>query len=522
MIFMTDDRYLISTSRDASIAIWKVNDDDEDESPVYGQSTIWSEEILLPAEELKEKMCSISKLKSRVEELSQKNEYTLQLEDNDFNEKIKEIGENYSQEIENLKLKNEIIEEEIVKEKSRHDKKMSEIINGHCTQIESLCSTNEEKLMVEYAKQKELEDKLTELEKEQKQEIQQLELTQVSFETRLTDEYEKKAEGLEMKIYECEENLSTLQKECDKIEKLIEDDAEKEAISTKVEYEKLLYVERCAFSRIKSERSTLRKKLLAFPKQLKENEDECWKLKMELEKLKLIKSNLEDDIVILKKGVKLQSQGLTDEDKRFCEQKLMHEDVTKLRCKLEWEKIIELRQLVEERETEINKTMKQMAGMRNQLETFTSQFFITDYNTAEMKLKLAATFKKLDDVRRKRQQKTKLWLRFCSDLNDLVSFRMQDPQQLKNRIKSLYEKYVVKNVDKPLSLDPNTLIQRGRQRNHFEYTILKLKYTLKCTAKKSNQNNQHLINKRNNLAAEMQSKREENSHRLLSKMEREK
>ncbi|XP_014783108.1 cilia- and flagella-associated protein 57 [Octopus bimaculoides] len=521
MIFTTDDRYLISTSRDFSIAIWKV-DDTENQSTEFGHSTIWSEDILMPVNELEEKMCSISKLKSRVEELSKKNEYKLHLRDKYFNDKVKEVSENYNQVIENLKNKNKILEGEKVREKSSYDEKMTETINDHCTKIKSLECTTNKKLMIECEKIKYLEEKLIQLENEHEQEIEKLDLMQESLETQLADKYEKKTEYLEKKIYECDEKLLTLRKECEKSEKLSEEDAEMESLSTKVKYEKLLYVERSTYSKRKFERNVLRKKLFAFPNQLKENEDECWKLKMELERLKIVKNNLEENIEILREEVKLQCQGLTKEDKRFCELKLMNQSVTKLKCKLEWEKIIELRQLVDERETEINKTKKQMAGMRNQLENFTTQFFVMDYNTAEMKMKLGATFKELDDVRRKLKQKTDLWDRFCSDLNNLMSFKIQDPHQLKNCIKTLYEKYVVKNVDKIASSDPNLQIEWGRQRNHFEYAILKLKYTLNSTTKRINQKNQHLNSKRNNLAAELQLRRQENSRRLLSKMEREK
>ncbi len=51
---------------------------------------------------------TMSELKTRVDELKMENEYQLRLKDMNYGEKIKELTDNFLQEIESLKTKNEV------------------------------------------------------------------------------------------------------------------------------------------------------------------------------------------------------------------------------------------------------------------------------------------------------------------------------------------------------------------------------------------------------------------------------
>ncbi len=50
----------------------------------------------------------MSELKTRVDELKMENEYQLRLKDMNYGEKIKELTDNFLQEIDALKAKNEV------------------------------------------------------------------------------------------------------------------------------------------------------------------------------------------------------------------------------------------------------------------------------------------------------------------------------------------------------------------------------------------------------------------------------
>ena len=70
------------------------------------------EEILVTKSDLEEQNTKMQELKSKVEELKLHNEYQLRLRDMDYNEKIKEVTEKFTQELEQDKNKYELLREE--------------------------------------------------------------------------------------------------------------------------------------------------------------------------------------------------------------------------------------------------------------------------------------------------------------------------------------------------------------------------------------------------------------------------
>ncbi|XP_052831980.1 cilia- and flagella-associated protein 57-like [Octopus bimaculoides] len=517
MTFTTDDRYLISTSKDASIAIWKVNVA-ESRTLKRDRSTIWSEEILIPRFDLEEKNGWLAELKSRVEELNMENEYQMHLKDMSYNDKIREMTETFIQEMENLKTKNQALQNDKSKQESRHDEIMTEIMEKHCRELQFIESANDKKLLEEYEKFKDLHNRLLKLQEEHDQQVQELEEKQELLQDQLTAHYEGKLQEVEKKLEQRQEDIMLQQKEYEEMKKQIEEDADMEIVFTKTDYEQQLYHERYSNSKIKDENSILKKKLLAFPKELKESKEECKKYKLEIKRLNIIIGNLEKDIQSLKKELQNQDHGLQDEEKRFYDLKLKNHEIEKLKCELEYNKIIELRQQIEQRETEISNMKEQIKAMQSELENFTQQFIIMDHTTAETKQKLAATSLELSKERMALHRKTALLDRFCADLIDCTSF-IQDPMRLKSSIKALYTKYIERNVDKIVTTDPNIQVEWGRQRNHFEYSIHKLKHQLNRTVKNASLENEVLVNKCNKMGEVLQLEREKN-RRLLSIMER--
>lgn len=86
---------------------------------------IWEPmQILITKSDLEEKTVLMSELQRSLEELKLEHEYQLRLKDMNFNEKLKEITDKYSQEIEALKISTSVARTEKDKEDIKHQEEL--------------------------------------------------------------------------------------------------------------------------------------------------------------------------------------------------------------------------------------------------------------------------------------------------------------------------------------------------------------------------------------------------------------
>ncbi|XP_052831965.1 cilia- and flagella-associated protein 57-like [Octopus bimaculoides] len=510
MIFTTDDRYLISTSRDASIAIWKVNNA-EDENLKSDQGTVYPNEILIPKSDVEKRNCLISKLKIHIEELENEMEYKMRLKTMNYN-KINEISEN-NQKIEILKVKNEILEKDKSKQEAECIEEISHINENHSQELQLIESVTDKKLLEEDENCKNLENMLIVVQEKNKQEIKELEEKQEILFDQLIEEYEKKLVDLEKKMEQCTENILLQQKECEEMQKRIEVDAEMELVSRKTNFEQLLFQERDFTSELKHENSVLKKKVLKFSTKLKASDEECNNYKLGIERLKIIINRKEDWIKHLGEVLHIREEKPRGEGKHFYDLVQKNMETMKLKTDLDFKHIIELRQCLQEREDEINTMRVEMKIMQRQQEKLTNQLTNRDCSTKETKQKLVATSRELDRVRTRLDRKSALLYTFYSDLVDCISF-IDDHQKLKGSIKALYEKYNQKNIKKIIASYKNRNVsihkKWNRQRYNFEYMVHKLKIITKDTVEKVTLQNCVLTTRSNIIREKLSLVREKN------------
>ena len=125
-----DDQYLFSSSEDGTLYIFRISDKDGRNSKRDTEIT-YAEEILVTKSDLEEKNTVMAELKTRVDELKLENEYQLRLKDMNYNEKIKELTEKFTQEIEALKITRSVLKSDKEKEEVRHEEEMAEMRDKH-------------------------------------------------------------------------------------------------------------------------------------------------------------------------------------------------------------------------------------------------------------------------------------------------------------------------------------------------------------------------------------------------------
>ncbi|KAI8809706.1 WD40-repeat-containing domain protein [Cladochytrium replicatum] len=105
----SDDGFLFSGSEDGCLLIFKIS---AREDRKRERSQVFADEILITRSDLEEKTVVMTELKRTLEELKLEHEYQLRLKDMNYNEKIKEITEKCSQEIEALKISTSVLRSE--------------------------------------------------------------------------------------------------------------------------------------------------------------------------------------------------------------------------------------------------------------------------------------------------------------------------------------------------------------------------------------------------------------------------
>jgi hypothetical protein len=109
---------------------------DKDEHTLKREkASVFSDEILITKSDLEEKTVLMAELQRSLEELKLEHEYQLRLKDMNFNEKLKDITDKYSQEIEALKISTSVLRTEKDKEDIKHQE---EIRNLKSKQVQEI------------------------------------------------------------------------------------------------------------------------------------------------------------------------------------------------------------------------------------------------------------------------------------------------------------------------------------------------------------------------------------------------
>ena len=111
-----DDNLLFCVSEDSCLFVFDVRDKDGRATSNFNKrekdSIIFSEEVLVTKSDLEDKKQRMSELETQVNELTMQIEYQLRLKELNLKERIKEITEKYTHELESDKTKFELLLQE--------------------------------------------------------------------------------------------------------------------------------------------------------------------------------------------------------------------------------------------------------------------------------------------------------------------------------------------------------------------------------------------------------------------------
>ncbi|XP_055474475.1 cilia- and flagella-associated protein 57 [Psammomys obesus] len=468
-----DDQFLLTVADDGCLFTWKVFD--KDGRGIKREREVgFAEEVLVTKTDMEEKAQVMLELKTRVEELKMENEYQLRLKDMNYSEKIKELTDKFTQEMESLKTKNQVLKTEKEKQDSIHRERMDELLERQSRELQDLECCNNQKLLLEYEKYQELQLKSQRMQEEYEKQLRDNDETKSQALEELTEFYEAKLQEKTTLLEEAQEDVRQQLREFEETKKQIEEDEDREIQDIKTKYERKLRDEKESNLRLKGETGIMRKKFSSLQKEIEERTNDIELLKAEQMKLQGVIKSLEKDIQGLKREIQERDETIQDKEKRIYDLKKKNQELEKFKFVLDY-KIKELKKQIEPREDEIKVMKEQIQEMEAELERFHKQNTQLELNITELLQKLRAT----DQEMRKEQQKERdlevLVRRFKTDLHNCVAY-IQEPRLLKEKVRGLFEKYV-QRADMVEIAGLNTDLQQeyARQREHLERNLATLK-----------------------------------------------
>ncbi|XP_044533122.1 cilia- and flagella-associated protein 57 [Gracilinanus agilis] len=468
-----DDQYLLTCAEDGCLITWKVYD--KDGRGVKREREVgFAEEVLVTKTDMEEKAQIMLELKTRVEELKMENEYQLRLKDMNYTEKIKELTEKFVQEMESLKTKNQVLKTEREKQEVTHSNYIDDLMEKQGRELQDIECCNNQKLLLEYEKYQELQLKSQRMQEEYEKQLRDNEETKSQALEELTEYYEAKLHEKTSLLEEAQDDARQQLREFEETKKQIEEDEDREIQDIKTKYEKKLRDEKEANLRLKGETGIMRKKFSSLQKEIEERSTDIEALKVEQLKLQGVIKSLEKDIQGLKREIQERDETIQDKERRIYDLKKKNQELEKFKFVLDY-KIKELKKQIEPRENEIKAMKEQIQEMEAELERFHKQNTQLELNITELWQKLRATDQEMRRERQKERDMEALVKRFKIDLHNCVGF-IQEPRQLKDKIRNLFEKYVQQaDMVEIVGVDTDLQQEYIRQREHLERNLATLK-----------------------------------------------
>ncbi|XP_040890430.1 cilia- and flagella-associated protein 57 [Toxotes jaculatrix] len=476
MVMTFDDQFLLTVSEDGCLLIWKMIDK-EGRGLKSNRHIIHTEEILVTKSDLEEKTQNMLELKMRLEELQMENEYQLRLKDMNYNEKMKEISDKSTQQIESLKTTQQAMRTEMEKQEREHRERSTELTVKQSKELKDLELSYSQKLIVEHERYQDLQHKYQRMQEDYEKQLQSAEESKIQALEELTQSYEAKLQEKTRDLAQCQEDAQQQMREFKEIIRQMEEDEERIVHDIQLKYEKKLHTERETNTNLKGETGVMTQKFHSLQRQISDRCTDITQLKQERQALLGLIRSLESDIEDLKRQIAGLEKSNRDKDQTICGLKKKNQELEKLRFVLDFQ-LNELKKQTEPQQDEISEKKERIRQLEEELVQTDKSNTQLKLTVSELRLKLRSRDKEMHKEMQKAKDLETHLQRLQSDLHNCVGF-IQEPKKLKDSVQTMYARYVsqTNGVEKS-SVDED--IQRAfcLQRDHLERTVNGLKMRL--------------------------------------------
>ncbi|KAJ1523827.1 hypothetical protein ONE63_010385 [Megalurothrips usitatus] len=468
-----DDKVLLSIAKDGSVCIWNLTNT-EGKTVEMDKDFSHSQEILISRNELEEKILTIKDQQVRLNELETEHSYNTRKMESEYQDKMKELNDSYRAVVEELKAKNENLEADHVLEMNKTQTDISEMKSAHEQAMQTLETNYYGKLIVEYDKYTALDTRFSNMRDDYERQLKALQSSKDKDLAEQAEQYKDLLRKKESEYEQLQKQLEQERIEHEEIKHQIEDDADREIVGLRAQYESQLRGERDNNVRLRGEAGIMKKKLIGSQKEVDELKHQVFQLQGEQQQYQQAVHGLDRDVLDLKKEVVERDTTIQLKEKNIFDLKKANQELDKFKFVLNY-KIKELKSEIEPKDLEIKEKKEQIQDMEQELERLQRNSESLKVEMNEIKEKLSGTEAELQMEKSGHVNSKRLLKRLWVDLHNTSSL-IQSPHALCDSMKLLYQKY---------SGNPSLLLSRAqdtdaqaefkRQREHLERTVASLK-----------------------------------------------
>ncbi|XP_027141761.1 cilia- and flagella-associated protein 57 isoform X2 [Larimichthys crocea] len=510
MVITFDEQFLLTVSEDGCLLMWKIVNK-EGRGLKSNRQIIHTEEILATKSDLEEKTQNMLELKMRLEELQMENEYQLRLKDMNYNEKMKELSDKFSQQIESLKTTQQAMKTEMEKQEREHQESSAEVTVKHSKEMKDSELAYNQKLVVEHERFQDLHRKYERMQEDYEKQLKAAEESRKLATEELTQQYEAKLQEKTQILAQCQDDTQQQIREYKEIIRQVEEDEESMIRKITINYEKKLHTEKETNTNLNGEIALLTQKFYSLQKQINDRCADINKLKQERQRLLGLIRSLESDIEELKRQISGHEKTNQDKDKTISSLKKKNQELEKLKFVLNIQSN-ELKKQIEPQQDEISEKMERIHQLEQELVQIDRSNTQLKLTVSDLRLKLRTKDKEMHkEMLKVKDLETHLW-RLKSDLHNCAGF-IQEPKKLKDSVRVLYSHYVPLD-DSKSNVDQDLQRVLCRQREYMEKTVNGLTARLAKSEEEHNKvyvnimkENMTLITEINELRVELRSAR---------------
>lgn len=471
-----DDAFLFSVSDDGVLAMFNVKEKEgrvaKSERP---DRVPFSDEVLVTKSDLEEKNALMIELRAKVDELTASNEYQLRLHDINHSEKLKEVAEKYSLQIEHDRARIDMMRDEAAELEMECAEKLTQLKLQHSQLLHLNDLEHQKAIMKEVGRfqklQQEMEREALEYAAVRHQKLQ----THANEYAQMQAQYEALL-AKEVAASRSEHfHAQAAAREAAETRSQLSADVDVEVEQLKEKYDARLATERDATLRLKGENGIMRKKFKALQKDIDDQTDNIRSMYEKEEHLLSHIRALEERIASHKSEITERDAAIGSSERAIYELKKDNQELDKFKFVLDYQ-IKELKRQIEPRENEIADMKDAVRRMDAQLE-----LFHRDNGARKQEaLQLRATLQeKQTQIRRQRQlyRQTQAELSaLCNDLSEIVAF-IQEPLVLKDAVKRCYQTHVTEKIQ-AAEVDPDVSKEYRRQQAYLDKSVAVLQKKL--------------------------------------------
>lgn len=281
-------------------------------------------------------------------------------------------------------------------------------------------------------------------------------------------------EEKDLQLKEAHEELTRQVRVHELIKAQIEDDADREIMELRTNYEALLNEERALVLKFKGEAGVLRNKYAISQKDVENFKWQLTAVKDEYAQLKARKEELEKNLEDSKNELKEKESIIADRDKKIVQLGLANKELETFKFVLD-HRIKELMGQIEPRDLEIAELKEKIKNMEDELIALYKTNQSLELQLHELRAKLSATKSELKSEMLKHKNSQKLLRKIRMELLDTSSL-IAEPFELRKAVMKLYNKYSDSEQFLRIRMaELDAKCEFMKQRNFLENTIALLK-----------------------------------------------